>query len=188
MNTEVEAIKRRVVRAAENRTASPACMKLMSLIYRAQKHGGCKWCGNPRTFLLKNRWMFPDFEKRIKAVRPKEMRDCEQVLSEIAAGIVVVEPPKPMRSATGYQSLVAYLGTPKGKAQWRSVRFQAIKLGGSRCALCGAGPANGAVLHVDHIKPKSRFPELAFDLDNLQVLCEDCNLGKSNRDCTDFRR
>lgn len=40
---------------------------------------------------------------------------------------------------------------------------------------------------VDHIKPASRFPDLALDLENLQVLCNDCNMGKSNDDYTDFR-
>ena len=40
---------------------------------------------------------------------------------------------------------------------------------------------------VDHIKPRSRFPGLELDPDNLQILCSDCNMGKSNDDCTDFR-
>jgi hypothetical protein len=35
-------------------------------------------------------------------------------------------------------------------------------------------------LHVDHIKPVSKYPELKLEFDNLQILCENCNLGKSN--------
>ena len=42
-------------------------------------------------------------------------------------------------------------------------------------------------MHVDHIKPKSTHPHLALVKSNMQVLCEDCNMGKSNRDATDFR-
>jgi 5-methylcytosine-specific restriction endonuclease McrA len=42
-------------------------------------------------------------------------------------------------------------------------------------------------MHVDHIKPRSLFPLLAADPENLQVLCEDCNVGKSNVDTTDWR-
>lgn len=46
---------------------------------------------------------------------------------------------------------------------------------------------DGKVMHVDHIKPKSLHPELKYELSNLQVLCEDCNIGKSNLDDTDWR-
>jgi 5-methylcytosine-specific restriction endonuclease McrA len=71
---------------------------------------------------------------------------------------------------------------------WRALRFEALKLSNGCCVLCGRSQrAHGVVLHVDHIKPKSKFPELALTLSNLQILCEDCNLGKSNRDDTDWR-
>src|SRR5262249_39926358 len=39
----------------------------------------------------------------------------------------------------------------------------------------------------DHIKPRSKFPELELELGNLQVLCADCNLGKRAWDQTDWR-
>ena len=42
-------------------------------------------------------------------------------------------------------------------------------------------------LHVDHIKPRSKHPELELDINNLQILCKDCNLGKSNTDSIDYR-
>ncbi|MDX1558997.1 MAG: HNH endonuclease [Marinobacter sp.] len=70
---------------------------------------------------------------------------------------------------------------------WRSLRYQAFLTYGRKCLCCGATPETGAVLHVDHIKPRSTHPELSMDLDNLQILCADCNLGKSNVDDTDFR-
>ena len=44
------------------------------------------------------------------------------------------------------------------------------------------------VMHVDHIKPRSKFPDLELEFDNLQILCKACNLGKSNKDQTDFRQ
>tara|TARA_R110002033_G_scaffold45448_1_gene89009 strand:+ start:79 stop:597 length:519 start_codon:yes stop_codon:yes gene_type:complete len=72
-------------------------------------------------------------------------------------------------------------------SKWRAIRYQALKLGGGKCCLCGMSPKDGVKLHVDHIKPKSLFPHLAYDLNNLQVLCEDCNMGKSNKDDTDWR-
>jgi hypothetical protein len=52
---------------------------------------------------------------------------------------------------------------------------------------CGARPTEANPLHVDHIKPRSKFPHLALSLSNLQVLCRQCNLGKSNTDDTDWR-
>lgn len=61
---------------------------------------------------------------------------------------------------------------------WRALRLQALEYYERRCVCCGATPKSGAVLHVDHIKPRCRYPELALDIDNLQILCEACNLGK----------
>lgn len=71
---------------------------------------------------------------------------------------------------------------------WKAIRFEALKASNGCCVLCGrSNREHGVVLHVDHIKPKSKFPELALTLSNLQVLCEDCNMGKGNRDDTDWR-
>ncbi len=74
-----------------------------------------------------------------------------------------------------------------GSEAWQRVRYQALKKSDGRCCLCGRSRADGVRLHVDHIKPKSLFPDLALDLNNLQVLCADCNLGKTNKDSTDWR-
>ena len=46
---------------------------------------------------------------------------------------------------------------------------------------------DGIKLNVDHIKPRKKYPKLALDVDNLQVLCNECNHGKGNRDDTDWR-
>lgn len=72
--------------------------------------------------------------------------------------------------------------------EWRAIRYQALKLIGGRCCLCGRSAHDGVVLHVDHIKPASKFPELRLELSNLQVLCACCNIGKSNKDDTDWRK
>ncbi len=71
--------------------------------------------------------------------------------------------------------------------EWRSVRYLALKRDGRRCACCGATPDDGLMMHVDHIKPRSKYPELELALSNLQILCADCNLGKSNTDEIDWR-
>ena len=67
--------------------------------------------------------------------------------------------------------------------EWLETRYD-ILLKFRKCCLCGSTKR----LHVDHIIPKSKLPTSRWlDKDNLQVLCEDCNLGKSNRDQTDLR-
>lgn len=71
--------------------------------------------------------------------------------------------------------------------EWKAVRMMALKKYGPVCQCCGASPETGAVMNVDHIKPRKIFPQLALDVDNLQVLCGDCNTGKGNWDMTDWR-
>jgi len=71
--------------------------------------------------------------------------------------------------------------------EWRKVRMEAIKRYGPVCMCCGASPATGAVINVDHIKPRLLFPQLALDIENLQILCGECNHGKGNWDMTDWR-
>lgn len=67
---------------------------------------------------------------------------------------------------------------------WRRLRYKALVKYGRKCMCCGASDRPA---HVDHIKPRSIRPDLELDLNNLQILCEDCNLGKSNLDDTDWR-
>lgn len=71
--------------------------------------------------------------------------------------------------------------------EWRRVRMMALKKYGAKCQCCGATPQTGAIMNVDHIKPRKLFPHLALDVDNLQVLCHECNHGKGNWDMTDWR-
>lgn len=60
------------------------------------------------------------------------------------------------------------------------LRFKVLKRDNFSCKQCGASPAKeGSVqLHVDHIKPWSKGGET--EISNLQILCQNCNLGKSD--------
>lgn len=71
--------------------------------------------------------------------------------------------------------------------EWKKLRLEALLKHGRKCQCCGTSPETGAVLNVDHIKPRKTHPELALTLSNLQVLCHDCNHGKGNWNTTDFR-
>ena len=71
-------------------------------------------------------------------------------------------------------------------AAWSKARMAAINLHGAKCQCCGKGSKDGVKINVDHIKPRERYPWLAYDVDNLQVLCADCNRGKGS-DIKDWR-
>ena len=71
--------------------------------------------------------------------------------------------------------------------EWFKFRYRIIELHGNKCQCCGATPATGAIIQVDHIKPRSIYPELALVESNAQILCRVCNLGKSNLYKTDWR-
>lgn len=68
--------------------------------------------------------------------------------------------------------------------EWLKLKYKVLKTYGKECMCCGRTEGQ---LHVDHIKPRSKYPHLQMDFDNLQVLCRDCNFGKGNHDETDFR-
>ena len=72
--------------------------------------------------------------------------------------------------------------------EWQRLRFKALQASDGCCCLCGRNRReHGVVLHVDHIKPRSKYPELQLNINNLHILSADCNLGKSNTDETDYR-
>lgn len=60
-----------------------------------------------------------------------------------------------------------------------SIRYDVLKRDNYKCRICGASAEDGAKLHVDHIIPVSKGGKT--ELNNLQTLCERCNMGKSNK-------
>ncbi len=62
--------------------------------------------------------------------------------------------------------------------RWLSLRYQFLKKSERVCVLCGSLEE----LHVDHIIPRSIDPTIALNESNLQILCKQCNFGKSNKD------
>lgn len=80
----------------------------------------------------------------------------------------------------------AYINKRKSKKNKRrkrtnvpkGLRHEVFKRDGYRCVECGARVDDGATLHIDHIIPVSKGG--SNELDNLQTLCSDCNLNKSD--------
>jgi len=60
------------------------------------------------------------------------------------------------------------------------LRWTILKRDNFSCRKCGRSPAKdqSVILHVDHIIPWSKDGETVIE--NLETLCEKCNLGKSN--------
>lgn len=73
---------------------------------------------------------------------------------------------------------------PLKSRRWKLLRRFVFNRDGEQCACCGntSGP-----LHIDHIKPRAKYPALMWEPDNLQVLCRPCNNAKLTRE-TDYRK
>lgn len=71
--------------------------------------------------------------------------------------------------------------------EWLRLRYDALLRSAGTCDCCGCRPSKFNPLQVDHIKPRSKYPKLALEPTNLQVLCKQCNIGKGNSDETDWR-
>lgn len=68
--------------------------------------------------------------------------------------------------------------------RWQVLRRKVFQAYGRVCMKCG----DVDNLHVDHVKPKSKYPRLAYKFSNMQILCKTCNYDKSNKNCNDYRQ
>lgn len=73
-----------------------------------------------------------------------------------------------------------FYGSPK----WILLKTRVLKKYGCQCMKCRC---TNKEMHVDHIKPRSKYPELEMYASNLQILCRDCNMEKSNLNENDYR-
>ena len=99
---------------------------------------------------------------------------------------------QPKRNRTPHDEWVASAAF-LGSYEWADARYDALKKHGNRCKACGIAAGmigddgKPAVIHVDHVKNRKGWPQLALNLSNLQPLCHLCNKAKGNRDITDWR-
>ena len=68
--------------------------------------------------------------------------------------------------------------------EWRTLRMDVLNHYGRACMSCGE--TNGKIC-VDHVKSLHTHWELRLEIENLQVLCDACNMGKGAQDY-DFRK
>lgn len=61
----------------------------------------------------------------------------------------------------------------------KSLRYDVLSRDNYKCCVCGVTAKEGAKLHVDHIVPIAKGGKTVIE--NLQTLCENCNLGKSDK-------
>ena len=94
-------------------------------------------------------------------------------LSDIKAHYQSVETQLKNQSAKEYQQ------KHERSKMSASLRYTVLRRDRFRCQICGATQADGVKLHVDHIVPISKGGKT--ELSNLRTLCEQCNLGKSNK-------
>ena len=111
---------------------------------------------------------FGSWRKALEAFVAQVARDEERPESPPVR--TAMPPPSTVRSAVRR--------TPRA-VNWR-LRFLVMQRDGFRCCSCGSSPAKGHAvsLQVDHVVPWNRGGETTFE--NLQTLCETCNIGKSD--------
>jgi hypothetical protein len=118
------------------------CVKLSSQSYK-------KHCESFKHFIVEK----PPTEKEIK----KEKVLALESKLKLPAG-------HPDRTVKNFDKTPRLKSTPAvasndflSSYEWRRLRMQALKLHGAQCQCCGATPATGAVMNVDHIKPRKLF-------------------------------
>lgn len=118
----------------------------------------------------------PDTYKRRFGSWRKALEAFVEVANDMRASPMLVRKKLPPRGANTVS--LSKHHTPR-EPSWR-LRFLVTRRDHFACRACGRSPASevGVVLHVDHILPWSEGGETTMD--NLQTLCEQCNIGKSN--------
>lgn len=113
----------------------------------------------------------------------------EQAIKELdpTEGFAIMVPAEtPIDRPSIDWNLESYLqeNHPLKSRRWKLLRRYVLKRDGAKCAKCGE---TEGILHIDHIKPRSRYPALIWNPDNLQVLCRPCNKSKYLGE-TDYRK
>jgi 5-methylcytosine-specific restriction endonuclease McrA len=88
----------------------------------------------------------------------------------------------PLRDAA-WERYLEFRDSSEGK-QWKQ---QFLVQCGYQCLECGQSLIS-SVSQIDHKHPRSRYHYLAWDPDNLWVICKSCNTDKGNMEWDDYVR
>lgn len=148
-----------------------------------------------RAAIFRNRQLAEDQRKAVRKEKLAKQAQWQAKHKKKAAKAArkAIERAKPApKPAPQFKQWHAYRANMPGAEfyrtrEWVDLRYRVLVKFGAQCQCCGASRKDGTVLHVDHIKPRSKYPALELVEENLQVLCEACNIGKSNTAETDWR-
>lgn len=152
------------------RKCPPSGVKMNHVISLfVSKNHNVRWVNNPpKTKIEQNMWVLSFFYGKLQIApshKPKKVKKLSQ-----QEWIDKLKRDKPN----------SFYLTDK----WRNLKKRVLRLYGVTCMKCGA---TNTVMHVDHIKPRSKRPDLEMDINNLQVLCKGCNMDKGNTNDIDYR-
>lgn len=160
-------------------------------IYKWLLHLGCS-SKEASTVQGRMKFLFRHF--KVQGCIPSTRKLCKAVLNSLRDKIVrdgyeMDQSTFVTIAITAYESKKKYdieaIAFARSKGFYRSDKWRNLRLialaARNFCSACGRNPVDhGVVLHVDHILPRSIYPEHALNISNLQILCEDCNIGKGN--------
>ena len=126
-------------------------------------------------------------KQTIKEKKKKRIKKLKKESKELTEGIFIQKTKfDPDNPPPQYRDLMKrkIVGPFYESKQWKTLRYAVLREYGRKCMCCGQ---TEGVMHVDHIKPRSKYKELELSFYNLQVLCKACNEGKSSIFTDDFR-
>jgi hypothetical protein len=164
---------------------------------KALKAAGLGWTGSPIN--ISEEELFQNLQEIwIKLGRQPRYQEIQKPLSRYSIGtyknrfgswrkalekfVVYVNREGTISSEAGTKSLKIEPTTRHKTSRtinWR-LRFLVMRRDDFKCKICGVSPAikPGTILRVDHIKAWTKGGETVIE--NLQTLCNQCNIGKSN--------
>jgi hypothetical protein len=71
------------------------------------------------------------------------------------------------------------LDSPLASMRWKTMRRTVLDRDKWTCRSCGY---TGQDMQIDHVKPRHKWPELTWDMENIQTLCKPCHFAKTGGD------
>lgn len=137
-------------------------------------------------------WFYPIFDSylqiakgegvRFKALFAKLKKEMSRIIKEDPA--VSPDTPETFPMTEEERNNIQEIAEKRVKVM-PALRWQVFQRDDWKCVSCGRKAADGIILHVDHMIPRSKGGK--DELENYQTLCHLCNIGKSNKDSTDLR-